>query len=314
MPTVPRLKTAFFVGMVMSCAIKVFVTTTSKLHQNQNEAANKNIDKKRMFVTTTSKAHHNQNEATNKKRLEFIHIPKTGGSAIEYAAAMANVTWSVCHFDLKKKWCPSSQKKRSPAKVHRVHRISAFHVPPALLEPDDDATKYIDDAELFTVVRDPYDRLLSHYYYIKRIMKQADSNVNDPDKLNSWIKKKLSPMAEALKNKKPNSTSYFQSDGHFIPQYDYVFDYHGEQVIKHVLRFERLHVDFESLMKKYNLSDTIILSKTVNGKQGKHTRNKGLAVPNITIENMRKIDLVYSNDFEAFGYNKYEEGLKLQSL
>ena len=42
-------------------------------------------------------------------------------------------------------------------------------------------------------------------------------------------------------------------DKHFVPQYCYVFDKHGDKKVKHVLKFENLQVEFESLMKSYGL-------------------------------------------------------------
>jgi hypothetical protein len=44
-------------------------------------------------------------------RLEFLHIPKTGGTTIEETATMqANIAWGSCHFHLnyRKPWkiCP----------------------------------------------------------------------------------------------------------------------------------------------------------------------------------------------------------------
>ena len=47
---------------------------------------------------------------------------------------------------------------------------------------------------------------------------------------------------------------YFQNDGHFIPQYDFIFDGDDRRVVDHVLHFEHLHEKFPQLMMAYNLS------------------------------------------------------------
>jgi hypothetical protein len=33
--------------------------------------------------------------------------------------------------------------------------------------------------------------------------------------------------------------AYFQDDGHFIPQYDYVFDENGHRLVQHVVHMEK---------------------------------------------------------------------------
>lgn len=68
--------------------------------------------------------------------LELLHIPKTGGSALETVAALKNVTWGLCHFMDKVMHripCPPHPKR---ALRHQVHKTPYWHLPIAWLDWD----------------------------------------------------------------------------------------------------------------------------------------------------------------------------------
>ncbi len=48
--------------------------------------------------------------------LEFVHITKTGRSAIEAAAARANVRRGTCHWKSMAKWGPGREKRKEEEK------------------------------------------------------------------------------------------------------------------------------------------------------------------------------------------------------
>ncbi|KAL7564117.1 hypothetical protein ACA910_012388 [Epithemia clementina (nom. ined.)] len=96
-----------------------------------------------------------------KRRLELVHIPKTGGTSLEMAAARTGVAWSYCHHQRKflDKWLPYpvSYKPQCPKnftwRQHNAPMIqhlpkeqscNLWHVPPCfyMFGDDDDSKRY----------------------------------------------------------------------------------------------------------------------------------------------------------------------------
>ena len=113
-------------------------------------------------------------------QIEFIHIPKTGGSAIEKAAAAEGISWGSCHFlhhDLRKEMkCPSDDIWKQVPK----HGPS-WHLPRS-------AVSYYDGKETFMVKRDPFERVLSCYYDRWRGYKGKPQTKQE---MNLWVRKSI---------------------------------------------------------------------------------------------------------------------------
>jgi hypothetical protein len=105
---------------------------------------------------------------------------------------------------------------------------------------------------------------------------------------------------------------------HYCPQYDFIFDsapfhsapFHsaplhsapgvvstGKQLVKHIIRFENLDYEFNSLMKTYNLPVALITKSLVSVKSG-------LTVDDFYPQTIDRINKFYHNDFVHFGYSK----------
>jgi Sulfotransferase family len=199
-----------------------------------------------------------------------------------------------------------------------------------------------DDVAIFAIVRDPYERAISEYYYTNE-RNDIDENDNDRNNsrihnatiMNRWLERCLAPTLENYtidepppliaptrpgeKKSMPRSAVYYQRDGHFIPQYDYIFDGGGggpqqqqeaRRVVHHVLHFEHLQSDFKKLMAAYNLSRTVQLPNPDDDEKdnnavvlvARRTRAKKLNKYNLTLDNIRRIETIYARDFATFGY------------
>ena len=92
--------------------------------------------------------------ASTTPRLEFVHITKTGGSAVERAAAAVGITWGACHYmSLEEVGCSSPDVPYEAPDYQSYALTSPWHTPPKLLETYVDGSKDpYNDADLFTII------------------------------------------------------------------------------------------------------------------------------------------------------------------
>lgn len=135
---------------------------------------------------------------------------------------------------------------------------SAWHIPP---------DKNLDRPS-FCVVRNPYDRIISQYSYSR-----------SKKELNDYIRDKLTKY---IKNRHID-------DCHFIPQHKYT------KYITHVLKYENLEKEFNSLMEEYDINITLNEKKNVTVHKYK--------IEDISRESLDLINSVYRKDFLKLSYN-----------
>jgi Sulfotransferase family len=254
------------------------------------------------------------------RRLEFVHIPKTGGTVIESEAAKENITWSICHFgihqnivrmSLNETICPEGSLKYNWPKRKKYHSCPWWHLPAQYFELQD--VNPYEGADLFCVVRNPYERLLSEYYYMGTYIKfLSEEEVNDVLALNVWVKRIIELLVVQSKpgdidRNRTGNAPYFYNAGHFIPQYDFVFE-HRRRVIKHVLRFENLNEEFHELMKLYDLPVRLPQRRV------RESHTKKLSIFNLTKENLELIERLYDADFREWGYDMMSEIIPEETL
>lgn len=184
------------------------------------------------------------------KELKFVHITKTAGSSIEKCAFKKGILWGS--FD----------------PIYK-ERVGFWHKPPEDL---------LNDYDLFTVVRNPYNRCLSEFY----CNFNGNRNKINKNKFNILIRDKIL-----------NNRSYY----HWTPQYEYIKN------VKHILYFENLKEEFHNLMKLYNLP--IVLNQKSNKS------SKVYSIKDFDNETISLVQKVYNLDF-SLGYNKEILGKKLQ--
>jgi Sulfotransferase family. len=227
----------------------------------------------------------------NTRRLELLHIPKTGGTSLEVVAAKHNITWGACHWIPKLVGgldCPPDTKRAERASMHHVKlKTSNWHLPVRFI--NETANPYA-DADIFVVVRDPFTRIVSEWNFVppekSEIMQGFD--VNSSDHMNKWITIQLKKMLSLM----PGTTEYHEHlDSHIIPQYLYVEGLNNV----HVLKMENLKEEFECLMQRYKYNLTLEL----------HTNfaTGALTVANLSKSTKSLIGKAYAKDFETFGYS-----------
>ena len=97
-----------------------------------------------------------------------------------------------------------------------------------------------------------------------------------------------------------DSSNHQFRTAHIIPQHHYVYDDDGSRIVRHVLRYETLQLDFHNLMDSYNL--TIQLPDKSHGVNIARTSTVKLTAANLTASTIALINEYYLEDFQKFGY------------
>lgn len=162
-------------------------------------------------------------DCSQRKSLVFLHIPKNAGTSIESIAKMHAMFWGANRIRarnaLEKQTLPDGEK------------CSSWHVPPYLFK----GAMY-KNSEVFCVVREPHDRIVSEYRWRAR---QGLLKGCSDQSLNTWAQKQVKML--------PHQP--FHSDCHFVPQINYVWNPKTrQQTCHHVLQMKSLASDFNNLM------------------------------------------------------------------
>ena len=130
----------------------------------------------------------------------FIHIPKTGGTSIEYGMRRLGWRWSLIHLG-------------SLQNTLRQFKISPQHYHGALL----DQIVRLDAMDLvFTLCRHPFDRLKSEYYW------QHSTGLAKDAEPEAWI-------SRALVKLKDDESSF---DNHLRPQAEFLLPSHDCKILR----------------------------------------------------------------------------------
>ena len=155
---------------------------------------------------------------------------------------------------------------------------------------------FYDGVDTFTVVRDPYSRMVSEYYYffqskqhlVKKWGVKAPSDLNDPGAMNKWI---INATETAMKQ----GECY---GGHCQPLHRFAFS-KGKQIVTHILKMEELSETFQPLMDQYQLP---VKLEHHNSRTG----GTNLGVKDLSEDAIAKINEWAGPDFDLFGYEKLD--------
>lgn len=205
------------------------------------------------------------------KNLCFIHISKTGGTSIEHVANKKGIKWGKFACDII--WNKLLSHIDWDIESHSSHHIPLSFCKNQILKKQI-INKYI----FFTVVRNPYERLLSEYFCPHNKLKETPTTKN----LNNFIQTKIK-LLDSKKN--------FQ--GHFIEQYHYIFD-ENKKYTHIILKYENLQNEFNSMV--YNFGLNIKLEEHLNKS------NKILSIQSFNKNTIDLIQKKYEKDFLLFNY------------
>lgn len=240
----------------------------------------------------------------NKKAL-FIHNPKCGGVYVR-ENLLQNYGFIPFGDDLHHKYAdffddPKHIKMDEDTDSHTIRTQGIYRY--YMSHQDVTKMEYLNNYFTFTFVRNPYEKLLSSYYYLKRTLfssvgecKIRKSNEN---------KEYFADFNTFVKNwKNVNNISYFHS---FITQYDQLADISGNIMFNYIGKCENLDDDFLEILSIIGDNEIKHIHLVYNKIKMNKTSCKGI---NITDEYDEEIFLFvndfFTRDFEILGYTKYE--------
>lgn len=234
--------------------------------------------------------------------LNFVHIPKNAGSSIVEAAIQANLNWGDCLF--QQEW-PGRQCPHPPTMPYTPPEEPSNSIPwhlPVFLLDENPYTQF----DLFVVLRNPYDRAVSEFYY------RCDNFPGhckglDGHRAARVLNRNIQLALKTQYHAPHKSEDYVTQWSHWIPQHDFVYHRNGKRLVEHALHVELLQEEFPSLMKAYNYSNITLPPVPV-----KQRHDNRMTVQNLTMETIKLIEVVYERDFEVGGYPVWSPQLHAQ--
>lgn len=180
-------------------------------------------------------------------RFVFIHINKTGGSSIERALSVPLEHYTA---------------------LEKIDTIGQ------------DAWQ---DRFTFTIVRNPFDRIVSHYEY--RRTREHYTLTDEPLGFDDWIRKTLHERDPELRNQ----------ERMFIPQMRWITDASGAILVDEIFRFESL--DAAALEIGRSLGTEVSLPHKKKSSRADDYRSY------FTKESRGLVEAAYAEDLERLGYH-----------
>jgi hypothetical protein len=199
------------------------------------------------------------------EKLKYVHITKTSGTYVESLGKQKNLSWGINDKYLKRSKLPVNSNP------------SYWHLPLQFF----DMHPYKKNTKLFTIVRNPYDRIISEC--LCKYGSKFSKGINTQKDLNIYIKQQV--------NKKRMLDLSFH---HFLPQHLYTHK-NGQRIVDTIIKYEELQ-KFNDLMKSYSIN--------ISYKMKEKDRKRKFDITDISKENIELINEIYDLDFKYYNYQK----------
>jgi len=237
------------------------------------------------------------------KKILFLHIPKNGGTTIEHffrdhGMFRQEPQYLYTPWDRFVKRSLANQSRCSLQ--HLTFRETIKISPPTFWETID---------RVFVIFRNPYDRLLSEYWYLKKkvFVRPLDYEIwgLDPETVQRGLSD-FDSFIQFAKDGYDRDSSFL--DNHFIPQMEFLQGMEQDKILqKFFFRFEDLATGtlFQDLVHSLDLKVPLSSLSSLSSSKKPKPKNKHTPVNDTTRWSKATEDTIrawYKIDFESFGY------------
>ena len=124
----------------------------------------------------------------------------------------------------------------------------------------------------------------------------------DESFMNEWLSHKMQ------QRDRDSGLAYAEDNGHFTPQYEFIFGPHDVRMLDFVLQMDngRLSGDFKKLMHAFGLDRVKLEKINAIGAEKRGDSKTHLDVDNLSGATLKLIHELYPLDFKVGGYEKRE--------
>ena len=150
-----------------------------------------------------------------------------------------------------------------------------------------------DTCDKISFVRNPFDWLVSYYFYYKSLNENGIRDVSDSS-FEQFIKM-IEKWHKEYDNFGPNLS---QIEHPYQPQYKYLVDENEDLIVDHIGKYEHINEEWDRISEEIGIKDKIFYSSLSKQNASKHGDYKEY----YTNELVDIVKDVYKKDFEMFNY------------
>ncbi|MDZ4729406.1 MAG: sulfotransferase family 2 domain-containing protein [Xanthomonadales bacterium] len=211
----------------------------------------------------------------HRSKLVHIHIPKTGGTAIErFFHSIDDMVWG------KESWLGQEYLHRRWYELQHLSMLELLNF-----------TGEFKIFYSFAVIRNPYFRLVSEFLWRQLVFQNGGPHryFDSFEELVFALPLEIdNHWRDLIRNANQHQANFLI---HVRPQHQYVCDRSGKLVVNELLRFEQFKDDFARLLKRHGLQTEMIQTPGERNIEEYYDRKM-----------LDRVNMIYARDFSLGAY------------